>query len=166
MLFRSQKAIDSFYDKDNGGFYLYGSENEQLIVKPKEVYDSAIPSGNSVMCYNLLKLTALNNDEKLLEISEQQMGFMAGHAEQYPGGFCFYLLSVITHMYPLKKIVCVLSDKSDIELIKAEKRDNINLIIFESPTEEYALQDGKTTFYVCDNHTCYPPTNSIKEAFA
>ena len=162
----TQKAIDSFYDKDNGGFYLYGSENEQLIVKPKEVYDSAIPSGNSVMCYNLLKLTALNNDEKLLEISEQQMGFMAGHAEQYPGGFCFYLLSVITHMYPLKKIVCVLSDKSDIELIKAEKRNNINLIIFESPTEEYALQDGKTTFYVCDNHTCYPPTNSIKEAFA
>ncbi|HHX57368.1 MAG TPA: thioredoxin domain-containing protein [Clostridiales bacterium] len=162
----TQKAIDSFYDVDNGGFYLYGSENEQLIVKPKEVYDSAIPSGNSVMCYNLLKLTAMNNDEKLLEISEQQMGFMAGHAEQYPGGFCFYLLSVITHMYPLKKIVCVLSDKSDIELIKAEKRDNINLIIFESPTEEYALQDGKTTFYVCDNHTCYPPTNSIKEAFA
>ncbi len=162
----TQRAIDNFYDKDNGGFYLYGSENEQLIVKPKEVYDNAIPSGNSVMCYNLLKLSSHITSEKLSVISEQQMNFMAGHAEQYPGAFCFYLLSVIMHIYPLKKIVCVLSEKSDIELIKAEKRDNANLIILENPTEEYKLQNGKTTFYVCDNHTCYPPTNDIREAFA
>jgi hypothetical protein len=162
----TQKAIDSFYDNDNGGFYLYGNDNEQLIVKPKEVYDSALPSGNSVMCYNLLKLSLLIQDEKLQAISEQQMNFMAGHANEYPGGFCFYLLSVIMHIYPPKKIVCVLYDKSEIELIKAENKDNINIIYYENPTEEYKLQNGKTTFYVCYNHTCYPPTNNIKEAFA
>ncbi len=161
----TQKAIDGFFDKENGGFYLYGSENEQLIVKPKEVYDSAIPSGNSVMCYNLLKLSSLISDERLQEISEQQMKLMAGHANEYPGGFCFYLLSVTMHIYPPKKIVCVLSERSDMELIKAKKRDKISLIIFESPTEEYKLQNDKTTFYVCENHTCYPPTNDISEAF-
>ncbi len=161
----SKKAMESFFDKDNGGFYLYGNDNEQLIVKPKEVYDSAIPSGNSVMCYNLIKLASLTQNEELKEIVEKQMKFMAGHAEQYPGGFCFYLLSVIIHMYPLKKIVCVLSDKSDIELIKAENNDNVNVIIFDRPTDEYKLQNAKTTYYVCDNHTCYPPTNNIREAF-
>lgn len=161
----SKKAMESFFDKDNGGFYLYGNDNEQLIVKPKEVYDSAIPSGNSVMCYNLIKLASLTQNEELEEIVEKQMKFMAGHAEQYPGGFCFYLLSVIIHMYRLKKIVCVLSDKSDIELIKAENNDNVNVIIFDRPTDKYKLQNAKTTYYVCDNHTCYPPTNNIREAF-
>ena len=162
----TRKAIENFYDKENGGFYLYGNENEQLIVKPKETYDGAIPSGNSVMCYNLLKLSSLSPQEEFGKTAEQQLIFMAGNAEKYPGGFCFYVLSVLMYIYPPKKIICVLSEKSDFELIKSKKRDNINLTILEHQTEEYRIYNDKTTYFVCDNHTCYPPTNNIEEAFA
>lgn len=47
-----KKAINNFFDKENGGFYFYVNDNEQLIMKPKETYDGAMPSGNSVMAYN------------------------------------------------------------------------------------------------------------------
>ena len=43
------RAMDDFGDAEHGGFSLSGKENEQLIMKPKETYDGAIPSGNSVM---------------------------------------------------------------------------------------------------------------------
>ena len=162
----TRKAIENFYDKENGGFYLYGNENEQLIVKPKETYDGAIPSGNSVMCYNLLKLSSLSPQEEFGKTSERQLIFMAGNAEKYPGGFCFYVLSVLMYIYPPTKIFCVLSENSDFELIKSKKRDNINLTILEHQTEEYRIYNDKTTYFVCDNHTCYPPTNNIEEAFA
>jgi len=162
----AQKAVENFYDKENGGFYLYSNESEQLIVKPKETYDGAIPSGNSVMCYNLLKISALSLEEKFGEIAKQQLEFMAGHAEKYPGGFSFYLLSVLMYIHPPKKVVCVIFEKSDIELIKTKKREKINIIILESQTEEYRILNEKTTYFVCDNHTCYPPTNNIEEAFA
>ncbi len=162
----TEKAIKNFYDIENCGFYLYGNENEQLIVKPKETYDGAIPSGNSVMCYNLLKLSSLSPQELFVEVAEQQLAFMAGQAEKYPAGFCFYLLSVLMYLYPPKKIVCVLAEKSDFKLIISKKRDNINLTILENQTEEYRIYDEKTTYFVCDNKTCYPPTNNIEEAFA
>lgn len=161
----TQKAIENFYDEENGGFYLYGNENEQLIVKPKETYDGAIPSGNSVMSYNLLKLSSLSLQEKYTKIAEQQLKFMAGHAKQYLGGSSFCLLSVLLYIHPPKKVVCVLSKSSDKEQIKVKIRENVSLIIIENQTEEYKIQNAKTTFYVCNNFTCYPPTNDIEEAF-
>ncbi len=50
------KAIADFHDADDGGFYFYGTSQEQLIMRPKETFDGAIPSGNSVMAYNVVKL--------------------------------------------------------------------------------------------------------------
>ena len=70
------------------------------------------------------------------------------------------------YLYPQKKLVCVLSEKSDIELIRAKKRDNINIIIYEKQTEEYKIQNNKTTYYVCNNFNCNPPTNNIEEVFS
>ena len=43
------KAVSDFWDKEQGGFFLYGAENEQLILRPKETYDGAVFSGNSAM---------------------------------------------------------------------------------------------------------------------
>lgn len=42
-------VLASFRDGENGGFYLYGSDSETLLLRPKETYDGAIPSGNSMM---------------------------------------------------------------------------------------------------------------------
>ncbi len=67
------EAIRIFLDKKNGGFYLSESENTELFLNPKEVYDGAIPSGNSVMAYNFVRFYQLTENEKYIS-SEQLSG--------------------------------------------------------------------------------------------
>ena len=102
------KAIDDFYDMKNGGFYLYGKENETLIFRPKEKYDGAMPSGNSMMAYNLVRMNYLNSSEKTEGILETQLKFMCGEAEKYPTGYGMFLVALSDYFYPPLMITVVL----------------------------------------------------------
>ena len=157
----NNKAIENFYDSDNSGFYLYGRNNEQLILKPKETYDGAIPSGNSVMAYNLIKLSAITNDSKLKEITKNHISFMSSSLSEYPIGNSFYLLSLLMLLYPSKYVVCVLKNDTDKKKLKFPLNTTVK-ILYES-TNEYKLINDKTTFYVCENHSCKPPTNELAD---
>lgn len=92
------KMLNEFYDKEEGGFFLYGVENEKLIFQPKETYDGAIPSSNSMMAYNLVRLHELTGKEKIGELAEKQMRFMAGEAEYYPAGYSMFLVALICYL--------------------------------------------------------------------
>jgi len=155
------KTISDFYDNENAGFYLYGKENEQLIIKPKETYDGAIPSGNSIMAYNLVKLSIITDDINLEEKAKQQLEFMSSYAKDYPAGYSFYLLALSMYLNPAEHIVCVLKNESDLENLRNNIKLNTNIKILKIPTEEYKLINDKTTFYICKNHGCLPPTNDF-----
>lgn len=92
------KMLTEFYDSEEGGFFLYGKENEQLIFQPKETYDGAIPSSNSVMAYNLVRLYELTGKEKIGELTEKQMRFMAGEARYYPAGYSMFLMALLRYL--------------------------------------------------------------------
>ncbi|HBL83999.1 MAG: hypothetical protein A2Y17_05825 [Clostridiales bacterium GWF2_38_85] len=156
-----EKAIIEFYDYNNGGFYLYGNQNEQLIIKPKETYDGAIPSGNSVMAYNLVRLSKMTGDNNLIEKARDQLEFMSTQLKGYPAGYSFFLLALTDYQNPKEDIVCVLKDISDIEKIKGKTRLGSNMVILTQPTDEYKLLNEETTFYICKNHACLHPTNDF-----
>jgi len=59
--------IKYFWDNKKGGLFIYGSDSEQLITRPKEIYDGAIPSGNSVAALNFLRLSRLTGQQELEE---------------------------------------------------------------------------------------------------
>lgn len=166
-IFLTNKAISDFWDSENTGFYFYGINSEQLVLKPKETYDGAIPSGNSVMAYNLIKLSRIANIEKTKNTNfdsylEKQLNFLASNASDYPAGYSFYMYSLLIHIYNQKEIVCVLKDsgiKNDLEKLKSQF--NSTIIILNKPTKEYPLKDNKTTFYICENNACKPPTNNL-----
>ncbi len=151
-----RKAVNDFYDNKNGGFYLYGSENEQLIMKPKETYDGAIPSGNSVMAYNLVMLSQLM-DGDFSDIKEKQLEFMAGAAEDYPSGYCFYMSALLMNINPPTHIVCAFVDEHVPFPINAAVR------VIEGGNENYPIVNGRTTYYVCKDNKCLPPTNDLTE---
>ncbi|WP_312092398.1 thioredoxin domain-containing protein [Aminipila sp.] len=157
------KTLKDFHDKETGGFYLYGRENQQLIIIPKETYDGAIPSGNSVMAYNLVKLANITKDTIFTEEAKNQLEFMSSPAKEYPAGYSFFLMALSMYLNPAEDIVCVLKDKSDLDKLKGKTGLNTNVRILEKPTDEYKLINEKTTFYVCKNHSCLPPTNNILE---
>lgn len=148
------KAINDFYDNKNGGFYLYGSENEQLIMKPKETYDGAIPSGNSFMAYNLVMLSQLT-DGDFSDIKEKQLEFMAGAAEDYPSGYCFYMSALLMNINPPAHIVCSLVDEHEPFPVNAVVR------VIDGVNENYPIINGRTTYYVCKDNKCLPPSNDL-----
>ena len=156
-----KKAVDDFYDVENSGFFLYGKQNEQLIVKPKEMYDGAMPSGNSVMTYNLVKLMQMTEDEKLTKLVKDQLEFMAGAAENYPSSHSFYLSALCRYLYPPTHLVCVLRETKDKERLKGKIPLGTNLVVLEQESAEYKLLHDKTTFYLCKNYHCLPPTNDV-----
>lgn len=155
----NKKVLDAFYDHHNGGFFLYGSDSEQLISKPKETYDGAIPSGNSVMTYNLVKILAITQEKGLEKILESQIKFMSAATANYPTGNSFYLLSLLMYQHPQKSIVCVLNSERDKINLKFPLLSNVRML--HKPTKEYPLLNQKTTFYVCENYSCKAPTNDL-----
>ena len=140
----TEKTIAEFFDNENGGFYFSGKNNEKLILNPKETYDNAMPSGNSVMAYNLSRLEH--------GLSEKQNSFMNAKASEYPAAYGFYLFSCL----PVKKITCALKNKEDLKDVKIKSN-----CIFRLGDGSYKLINDKTTFYVCEEGVCYPPANEI-----
>ena len=155
----TDKVLADFYDDQNGGFFLYGKENEQLILKPKETYDGAIPSGNSIMSYNLLLLSRLTKDSSVRDVTQKQLRFMMQKAKHYPIGYSFFMYTLLLYQHPTKEIVCVLKNKADLNEIKFPLKASI--IIKEKETTEYPLKNNQTTFYICENNHCLPPTNQL-----
>lgn len=157
----TRKSIEEFYDEDNGGFFLYGKTGEQLLTRPKETYDGAIPSGNSVMSYNLLMLSKLNKTEQLERYTDKQFEFMIKVTALYPAGHSFFMTALLLRLSPPKEIVCVLKQESNFDtVVKQLPRDAI-VKILDCETEEYKLKNGKTTFYVCEHNHCLPPANEL-----
>ncbi len=156
------KAIDDFYDMKNGGFYLYGKENETLIFRPKEKYDGAMPSGNSMMAYNLVRMNYLNSSEKIEGILETQLKFMCGEAEKYPTGYGMFLVALSDYFYPPLMITVVLKEKESLKELPFSLPYDSIIKVLEKPTEEFPLLNDKTTYYVCRNHSCMQPTNTLE----
>ena len=152
----TEAAAREYFDEEAGGFYFSGRRNEQLILNTKETYDGAMPSGNSVMAYNLKRLAMLTKSETLYRLSEKQNNFMNAQAAGYPAGYGFYLYA----MLPVKEVVCVPAKPEDAADIKV--RSDWAFRVGEA--SEYPLKDGKTTFYICREGACLPASHTPPES--
>lgn len=156
-----KKAIHDFWDEEHGGFFLYGEENESLILRPKETYDGAVFSGNSAMAYNLVQLELLMDDKEFEEIVERQLQFMSSEAAHYPAGYAMFLVALSDDSDLPREITVVLKDEGDLEELPFKIPLDSVVRVLDVPTEEYALKNDRTTFYVCEGHTCKPPVNEL-----
>ena len=155
------KAVSDFWDKEQGGFFLYGAENEQLILRPKETYDGAVFSGNSAMAYNLVRLYLLTGEEQYRELAERQLDFLSTEAEQYPAAHAMFIVALSDYMDWPEKITIVLKENQKPANLSCKIPLDTVICILEEPTEEYPLKNDKTTFYVCRGRACQPPVNDI-----
>jgi hypothetical protein len=172
----NEKMIKLFWDDENSGFFMTSGEN--LIYRPKEVYDGAMPSANSVAVLNLIRLARLTGDLKLEEISDKQMEFLAGFVEEYPHGYTFTLISLIYELYSSKEIVCVVKDREDLKdfqntinnkllvntaVIAVSKNEIEELCEIAPFIKGYDLKDNKSTYYICENRECSLPFTDVNE---
>ncbi len=160
-----REAVRQFYDSDNGGYFLYGTENSSLITRPKETYDGALPSGNSVMAWCLVRLFQLTEEDDYRQMAEKQLAFMSVETVPYPAGYSVFLIALLFHENPPQKITVVLSEGKNVDDLLTHLPLYADIKILPRETEGYRLLDGRTTYYVCKGHTCLPPTNQEPKAF-
>ncbi len=154
------ESIRLFLDKKDSGFYLIKTNDTELFINPKEVYDGAVPSGNSIMAYNLVRLYQLTENEKYRELTEKQIAFLSSQAGDYPAGHCMFLIAKIIYENPPEHITIALKDESDLEKVKKDIPFFANVLITDK-SEKYPLMNDKITYYICKNHVCLPPKNKI-----
>ncbi len=158
------KVISDFGD-NTGGFYLYGNGHEELILRPKETYDGAIPSGNSLMAYSLVRLSLITDEERYKNEAERQLDFLAQSAAQYPTNHAVFLTALLEYEKPSMKITVVTDETTDRRTLPLAFPSNAIVILLDAPTKEYLPKNGKTTYYVCRGHSCLPPTNDLNDLF-
>ncbi|HSD47324.1 MAG TPA: thioredoxin domain-containing protein, partial [Pyrinomonadaceae bacterium] len=108
----TDRMIEEFWDGEGGGFYFTGKSHENLIVRSKDYFDNATPSGNSVAAAVLLRLAILTNNERYRELAERVLGEVAEQVRRYPSGFG-YALSAIDFLLASPKEVALLGKDSD-----------------------------------------------------
>ena len=155
-----QEAAGRFADDINGGFYLTAGDSAELFMNPKEIYDGAIPSGNGVMTYNFVRLYQLTNKEEYRELTQKQIHYMAGRAQEYLTGHSMFLFAKLLYDEPPVHIVVVLKDRLELENIRAQLPFLANVIVVPE-SGEYPLVNDRTTFYVCKAHVCLEPVNTL-----
>ena len=146
------------FTAENGGFFLCQSDNSELFMNPKEVYDGAIPSGNSVMAYNFARLYQLTEDDKYRGLAEKQIAFLSEQAADYPAGHSLFLLAKLMYENPPEHVTIVQDGKTDLSEIRMKLPLFANISVVNE-SEKYPLLNKKTTYYVCRGHMCLPPAN-------
>lgn len=165
-------TIRKFYD-EKGGFYLYAGDTEQLISRPKDTYDGAMPSGNSVCALVLGRLWKLTGDNKWHGIFRKHMDYLYKSMGEYPSGAAFALLAGMEDSYPSRELVCVgLQNDMEKELkdlhlpsipnihVIMKTRDNADELAAAVPyTKEYPLpgEEEGNMYYLCSSGACMQP---------
>ena len=170
--------VTYFHDKESGGYFLYASDSELLISRPKELYDGAIPSGNAMAAQVFMALSALTGKVHWKETAYRQLQFLAGNSKHYPSGHTASLIAMMSILYPSYQLVCVAENDAISSEIQVPFHDtsfnNVDIII-KTPqnekilsticpfTKEYPIEPGKTAFYLCKDQTCARPVYSLDE---
>jgi len=93
----SNDFIKHFWDAENGGFFIYGDDGEQLITRPKKIYDGAIPSGNSVAALNFVKLYKLTSNNEYMSKALDIYNSFGIEVSRHPSAYSFLLVSMVLY---------------------------------------------------------------------
>ena len=176
----SKDLTEHFWDDENGGFYFTADDSESLIVRQKEIYDGAIPSGNSVGMLNLLRLGRITANSHLEEKAAEIGTAFSGEVTRSPSANTQLMIAVDFAVGPSYEVI--ISGKSrgkdTKEMLRALREQFIpNKVVILRPTEQespdidgltgftkrYPSIEGKATAYVCLNYSCELPTTDVEK---
>lgn len=156
----AQEIDRLFYDQEKGGYYFSGEDAEKLLVRPKEIYDGAIPSGNSVIALSFFRLAGMLKEEKWEKRVREMLDSFAGTINRYPRAYTFFLLALEWSLFPPAQLA-FLGRKEDSLLqemmVMAQKDFKPGRVLIYQEKEE------KSAAYLCENFACLPPATTLDE---
>ena len=173
---RAKQMIEYFEVKNGGGYYISASDAERLIVRLKESFDGAVPSGNSVAAMVLEKLSILTGETIFREAADRQQKYMAGQMKRYPSAHCFALIAMSQSLYTRRELICVChSEPTELkEYIRYHWTDDLNILLKTAEnaeklsesapfTRSYPIPDHGALWYLCENGSCRAPVTDFSE---
>ena len=172
--------LEDFWDDNIGGFFFTAKHSEELLSKQKEIYDGAIPSGNSIALLNLLRLSYITGDYELEQKADILLRVFSESIKSNPIAYTQFLVAIDFIIGPSYSLVVAgntddIDTKNIINGIKNEYLPNKVLMLrnteketpdideFSNFVEFFYNLDGMATAYVCINKTCKPPTHDINQ---
>ena len=167
--------VDEFWDDQNGTFFFTGKSHESLIVRSKDFFDNATPSGNSVAACALLRLSLLTNNERYRNLALTVLNEIADQARRYPSGFGYALSAMDFLLSSPKEVAIVGKDRASLrsfiseswgtyrpnKVVAAILYENLEAVSQVALLQNRSLQNGQTTAYVCQNYVCNQPVTDV-----
>jgi uncharacterized protein YyaL (SSP411 family) len=180
--FREARALGEdllrlFWDRERGGFFQTGSDAEALVVRPKELYDNAVPSGNSAAADVLQRLALLTGETEYERAGVSALRLVREPMAQAPTGFGAALCALDLYLSPAREIAIV-GDPEDertralaAEVTSARFLPN-HVLAVAAPDDEAAFEaiellkdrvriDDAPTAYVCEHFMCKLPVTEV-----
>ena len=163
--------ITEFWDENDGGFFFTSNDHETLIVRNKDFYDNATPSGNSVAADVFLRLAKLLGDDKYERFGIAVLRLNASNISRHPQGFGRSLSALEFHLAPAKEIIIV-GEKGNAlerEILGRYLPDAIVVLSADPSVDSVAIpflkdretSQGPMAAYVCENFICQRPVADL-----
>jgi len=168
-----ERMVKDYWDDRAGGFFLSAEAGDELPLRPKELYDGAIPSANSVSFFNLTILSRLTGDAKWERQAAELSSAFAGSVSQHPTAYTFFLLALELMRGRSREVVIVGEPDSPQTQQLLAVLDEIFLphavVLLKSKQSGPALgevseftgaltpREGNPAAYVCSNYSCRQP---------
>lgn len=165
-------VIENFSDNENIFFYFTNIGQKDIIIRKKEIYDGAVPSGNSIMATNLSKLSIIFDIQAWEQRASKMLFVLLDSVIKYPSSFGIWASLLLQNFVGLNEIA-VVGSNSD----KLAKKITINYIPYKiimasgKKNEIYPLLKGKpdsvkTLIYYCKRYKCLHPFETINDLMA
>ena len=170
--------IDEFWDDEEGGFFYTGRSHEDLIVRAKDFFDNATPSGNSVAAEILLRIGLLTDNSDHQRRATTILRLMASMVQRYPSGFGRLLCAFDFYLGTPKEIALIgAAGSPETQELRGEIWRGYlpNKVVAQSPPGDSKAADlvpllrdrpqidGKATVFLCEHFSCATPTTDPKE---
>jgi len=159
-----------FSDDISGGYYFTGNDAEKLLFRPQEIYDGAMPSGNSISFYNLARLWRLTGEQKYQERAAKLGDFFRPSLEDYPPGYTAALQALQFYLGPVDELVLsgpLTGKTNDMQAVIFEDFRPFLVVAYNEGTLEkfipkfagYPIAE-KVAAYLCRDFACQEPVDS------
>ncbi|MEN9609419.1 MAG: hypothetical protein RLZZ628_233 [Bacteroidota bacterium] len=165
----ADKVIQYFWDENQHLFYFTSAQQKDILLRKKDLYDSATPSSNSTMAKNLWRLGHFFERADYKQLVIKMLSSVQASVEKYPSSFSKWASVFLNVIHPTSEIA-ILGEKAFEQAKKLQKYflPNIVLIVSEVADDSLPLlkdrfMEGKTLFYLCQNASCQMPVTAIAD---
>ena len=162
-------VLENFSDDQSPFFFYTGRQQTDMLLRKKEVYDGATPSGNAVMAYNLYRLSLVYDRREWRVRAEDMLRAIGEVVIQYPTSFGVWLCLLFEMIKGTNEIALV-GKKWENYLVDVLGMNISHKLVMasEKPISNYPLladkaQNDEILIYLCKNYVCRYPVNSIQD---